>query len=123
MTGRQIRCYLDGELVHEFEDKLPDIQSLYHSSSREHGTGDMIIKAVNVLDRDVTANIVLDDAPDVHPVATLIQLTASHVQARNSFEHPELVKPIEKEIAGVSSKFTYRFPAHSVTIFRIKQGH
>jgi alpha-L-arabinofuranosidase len=123
VTGRHIRCYLDGELVHEFEDRLPDIQSVYHSSSRDHATGDMIIKAVNVLDRDVTANIVLEDAPDVHPVATLTQLTASHIQARNSFENPEMVKPIEKEITGVSSEFIYKFPAYSITIFRIKQGH
>jgi alpha-L-arabinofuranosidase len=102
---------------------LPDIQSLYHSSSKDHTTGDIIIKAVNVLDQDVTANIVLEDAKAVNPLATVNQLTASHLKDRNSFENPYLVKPIEKKVLGVSQRFTYTFPSNSITIFRIKQEH
>jgi alpha-L-arabinofuranosidase len=120
VTGRLIRCYLDGELVHLFEDRLPDIQPLYHSCSRDDATGDMIIKAVNVLDRDLTARIVLEEGEPVQPVAVLTQLTASGLQDRNSFERPELIKPVEKEVSGVSSNFTFTFPAHSVNILRMK---
>ena len=123
VNGRHICCYLDDKLVHEIEDRLPDIQSLYHSSSKDHATGDIIIKAVNVLDQDVTANIVLEDAKAVNPIATVNQLTASHLKDRNSFENPYLVKPTEKEVLGVSQSFTYRFPSNSITIFRMKMEH
>ncbi|MBI5116141.1 alpha-N-arabinofuranosidase [Candidatus Poribacteria bacterium] len=40
-------------------------------------------------------------------------------EAENSFDEPDKVKTVEKPLRGVSSKFTYSFPAHSVTLIEL----
>jgi alpha-L-arabinofuranosidase len=120
VSGRRIRTYIDGELIHDTEDKLPIIEPLYYSASVEHLTGDMIVKVVNVQDVSVSAEVVLEDFRKEYIAGEMFELSGYALDDVNSFESPELVSPKQKAFRTEGSRFHYDFPKHSVTVFRMK---
>lgn len=120
LTGRTIRCYLDGELIHEVTDE-PDPGTLYVACSRDNETGDVIIKAVNRLKQAQTVEIRLEGDCMVSGKGTAEVLTSADPRDENSFSQPQKVAPVKRELTGLDSSFSYTFDANSVTVLRI--GH
>jgi|GEM_PF-1766734 len=54
--------------------------------------------------------------------ATVYELNGPTVDAENSFEKPDVVKPEQKEFAGAAEEFQYNFPPHSLTLMLLKQA-
>ncbi|ASA21442.1 alpha-L-arabinofuranosidase C-terminal domain-containing protein [Paenibacillus donghaensis] len=121
VSGREIRTYIDGELVNETEDKLPTIEPLYYTASMELSSGDIILKAVNVQAEAVTAHINIDDNIQGGMNVDVFELSGHNLEDENSFEHPEQIVPQERSFSTEESGFAYTFPKQSVTVFRIRQ--
>lgn len=119
VSGRQIRAWINNVLFHDTEDKLPVIEPLYYSASYERSTGDVIVKVVNVQDKPVQAQVVLEDLQKLSLTVDVFEMSGNALDDENSFTSPERVLPKQKKLIVEGSSFSYDFPKHSVTIFRM----
>jgi alpha-L-arabinofuranosidase len=120
VSGRVIRTYIDNVLINDTEDKLPVIEPLYYSASSERATGDVIVKVVNVQENSVQAEVVLSDLPQTSLTVDVYELSGHALDEENSFEAPERVVPKQRSFSTEGCSFSYEFPKHSVTVFRVK---
>ncbi len=117
IQGRWIQAFVDGVASHRIESKPVVLEPIYYSASMEEA-GDIIIKAVNVSDRDRKAEIEIVNASPAR--GSVWCLEGHELDAVNDFDRPEAVLPREKELSLKGEKsFEYEFAKHSVTIFRI----
>ena len=121
VSGRQIRGYINGELIHDTVDKLPIIQPIYCSSSTDDTYGDTIVKVVNMQDVAVYSDIAFEDLPEVgERRVESYELSGHSLEDENSFEQPQKIVPVQRDFSFEGSSFLHEFPAHSVTVFRVK---
>ncbi|WP_342564949.1 alpha-L-arabinofuranosidase C-terminal domain-containing protein [Paenibacillus sp. FSL R7-0345] len=122
ISGRRITASINGVVINSAEDRQPDIQPLYYTASLEDATGDVIVKAVNVLDTPLTVAVELQELDAVSYQAEVHELSGIELDAENSFEEPLKISPSSRTIAFEGSSFAYEFPGHSVTVFRIRKA-
>ncbi|MDW8104800.1 MAG: alpha-L-arabinofuranosidase C-terminal domain-containing protein [Armatimonadota bacterium] len=120
VQGNRIRCYLDGQLIHDFEDK--PLSALYAVASRNERTREVILKVVNVSDRAVETEVRLQGGRRVQPAGRAITLTGNSLDEENSFEQPKRIAPVERTLREVAPRFRYTFPKHSLTVLVLKEG-
>jgi alpha-L-arabinofuranosidase len=120
LDGPTVRCYLDGELVQEIT--RPASPALYAVASREDRSGEVILKVVNPSGRAVETDLRLQNVGPIAPEGTAVVLTADRPDAENSLARPAVVAPRRVPLRGLSGRFRYRFPAHSVTVLRLRPG-
>lgn len=118
LQGTRIRCYLDGKLIHDFEDRTP--APLNGVAGRDHRSGELVLKVVNSGATAQDAQIDLAGAQAVAPDATAITLTADSPAAENSLEQPHRVVPVQSRARIAGPNFRYVFPPHSLTILRLR---
>ncbi len=118
LEGPRVRCYLDGELIHDV--KIPTPAPMAALAGRLEHTGEMILKVVNVSEAAQYTEVRLDGAGEMAPQARAIVLTANSPDDENSFAHPTNVAPVEQQVRGVGASFHYAFPPHSLTILRLR---
>jgi alpha-L-arabinofuranosidase len=119
VQGARIRCYLDGQLIHDFEDA--PMPALYAVASRREPSRELILKVVNVSDRAQETEVRLSGACRLASRAKVITLTSDSPDAENSLEHPTRVAPVERTLEGVAPSFRYIFPPHSLTVMVLKE--
>lgn len=118
LVGNRIRCYLDGELVHD--ETAPTTERFYATAGRDEASGDLILKAINTASESVAARLVLQGTDNVEPDALVTVLTSARLSDNNSLEEPNRVAPVERKIDAAAGEFMHEFPANSLTILRIK---
>jgi alpha-L-arabinofuranosidase len=120
VEGRQIRCYLDGQLVAERVDQSPLTPALvYANAVRDGATGEVILRVVNAegMPRSIAVN--LAGTKEVGKQAQVETLTGEPIDT-NSVDNPLKVSPQKSTIDNVAANFVHEFPANSVSIIRIK---
>lgn len=118
VKGRSVRCYLDGQLVHDVTP--PTLQSLYASATRDTKRGEVILKVVNVNAEALTTDLELSGASRVAPSARLLLLTSDKPTDENSLDEPTKVAPVSKDLSLDGPRFQHVFPGNSFTVLRIK---
>ncbi|MCT9078057.1 alpha-L-arabinofuranosidase C-terminal domain-containing protein [Streptomyces fulvoviolaceus] len=117
VRGRQVTLYLDGEEWGSFTDDRP-AEPFRQVVTKDAKTGDLIVKVVNA--QSVAARTAVDlGGAKVASEARVTTLTADPNATNTETETP--VAPVKATFEGVTDKFTYTFPANSVTFLRIKQ--
>jgi alpha-N-arabinofuranosidase len=101
------------------ETNADGVQNLYASATRDDKTGEIIIKVVNPTATAESSEIKLDGLSQVQPQGEAITLTGD-LAGVNSMDEPEKIVPIESKFENAAADFTYNFPAHSMTVLRIK---
>jgi alpha-L-arabinofuranosidase len=119
VQGARIRCYLDGQLIHDFEDA--PMPALYATASRRERTREIILKVVNVSDRAQETEVRLQGARGLVSRAKVITLTSDSPDDENSLENPTRVAPVERAFESVAPSFRYTFPPHSLTVMVLKE--
>ncbi|MDF9841659.1 MULTISPECIES: alpha-L-arabinofuranosidase C-terminal domain-containing protein [unclassified Paenibacillus] len=122
VSGRVITASINGAVINSAEDRVPDIQPLYYTASVEEATGDVIVKAVNVLGTPLPVTVELQELAAASYQAEVHELSGVELDAENSFAEPLKVSPSSRTIAFEGSSFDYEFPAHSVTVFRVQKA-
>ncbi len=117
LKGTSIRCYLDGQLIHDVT--TPKIQSLYAVAGKGAG-GEIILKVVNGSNEAQETQIELKGAGNIAKSAKLIVLTSADGNDENSFEEPTKVAPVTSTIDYAGASFKHVFPGNSVTVLRMK---
>ncbi|MGW6009645.1 alpha-L-arabinofuranosidase C-terminal domain-containing protein [Streptomyces sp. NPDC055210] len=118
VRGRQVTLYLDGEEWGSFTDDKP-AEPFRQVVTKDKRTGDLIVKVVNAQAVDARTAVDLGSAK-VRPKAEVTTLAAA-ADAVNT-ETDTAVAPVTSTFPGVARKFTYTFPANSVTFLRISKG-
>jgi alpha-L-arabinofuranosidase len=118
LDGPAVRCYLDGKLIQEA--RRTPTRALYAVASRDDRSGEVILKVVNPSSRPVETAVALNGVGRVDPNASAIVLTADTPDAENSLAQPERVTPTRSTLRVSGPEFTHRFPAHSLTILRLR---
>ncbi|WP_406214545.1 alpha-L-arabinofuranosidase C-terminal domain-containing protein [Streptomyces canus] len=117
VRGRQVTLYLDGQEWGSFTDDKP-AEPFRQVVTKDQKTGDLIVKVVNAQNAAARTAIDLGGAK----VASRARVTtlAAGPDAVNS-ETSTAVAPVRSTFDGVAGKFSYTFPANSVTFLRIRQ--
>ncbi|MGH3392862.1 MAG: alpha-L-arabinofuranosidase C-terminal domain-containing protein [Actinomadura sp.] len=118
VRGRQVTLFLDGQQWGTFtDDKVAE--PFRQVVTRDHATGDLIVKVVNA--QDSPARTEIDLGPQrVAPVARLTTLQGDPNAVNTAESQP--IRPRTSTLTGVAGRFTYTFPANSVTFTRVKAG-
>jgi alpha-L-arabinofuranosidase len=118
LKGGNIKCFLDGKRIHDITQ--PALKAIYASASRVNSSGEIILKVVNVTSVDQATEIKLEGAGRVESTAALTVLTSASPTDENSLERPMKVAPVARSIAISGPTFCHTFPAHSISILRLK---
>ena len=97
------------------------VEPLYQVMTRDEDTGDVVLKVVNARAREVRTDVRLG-AGGLADTGTVTTMTADALADENSFDEPTKVAPVERSVSGLGSRFTYDFPAHSITFIRLHRG-
>ena len=120
VSGRTIRCSLDGKLITETTDNPPGTpNTIYAVASRELKTGDVILKVVNMGSEPQPLQIDLPGANGVAKTAAATVLSGNPEDV-NSMISPRKIAPRSMIVSNVGKSFLPTFPAHSVTVMRVK---
>jgi len=114
-----IRCWLDGKLIHDFQQPHLTMKTIYASATRDTATGEIILKVVNAAANPVETAIDLNGIQKIDGHARAIVLTSASPADENSLTDPHKVAPHTEEFAIAGPKFTHTFPGNSVTVLRI----
>ncbi|MEV5341457.1 alpha-L-arabinofuranosidase C-terminal domain-containing protein [Streptomyces sp. NPDC052676] len=117
VRGRQVGLYLDGQLWGSFTDDKP-AEPFRQVVTEDERTGDLIVKVVNAQSTAARTAIDLGGA-EVSSRARVTTLAADPEDVNTETDTP--VTPVTSTFSGVATKFTYTFPANSVTFLRIRQ--
>ncbi|MGW6908128.1 alpha-L-arabinofuranosidase C-terminal domain-containing protein [Streptomyces sp. NPDC054940] len=117
VRGRQVTLYLDGQEWGSFKDDKP-AEPFRQVATLDKKTGDLIVKVVNAQSAAARTAIDLGGAK-VASKARVTTLSADPNAVNSETQTP--VAPVTSTFSGVADRFTYTFPANSVTFLRIKQ--
>jgi alpha-L-arabinofuranosidase len=117
VRGRQVTLYLDGQEWGSFTDDKP-AEPFRQIVTKDAKTGDLIVKVVNAQAAQARTTIDLGRVK-VRSKAAVTTLAAAPDAVNSETAAP--VAPVKSTFTGVARKFTYTFPANSVTFLRIKQ--
>lgn len=119
VTGRKIVAKIDGVVISEADDALPVIDPLYYSASLERGTGDIIVKVVNLTEREQPVLLSLTGLKPRKLEGTLYEMKGIAPDEENSFEEPEKVIPAQTRLQTGKPEFEHVFHPCSVSVFRL----
>jgi alpha-L-arabinofuranosidase len=117
LEGRRIRCYLDGELIHDVT--APEPQNLYVAAGREQASGDLIVKAINFADEPAPATLRLNGV-NLTGDGTATVLMSENLSDNNSLDEPLKVAPSEGTVRVSGGSLPHEFPPRSLTVLRLK---
>ena len=115
VDGTRVKCWLDGELIHDLI--LPVHRKVYVASSIDDDTRTMYLKIVNTSGEERSVDIALKNAGI--DAAEVTVLTSSSDLDENSASDPLKVSPAEGSMQSVDgNKALYMAPAYSLSIIR-----
>jgi alpha-L-arabinofuranosidase len=117
LKGPNVKCYLDGMLIHEFT--VADT-SLVSAIAVRDGA-DIVLKVVNASDEPWDAPISIENLGWKSARAHLTVLTAPSAEDENSLDDPEMIHPVEQDLGKVALTSKHVFPAHSLSILRFAE--
>lgn len=117
VRGRQVTLYLDGQEWGGFTDDKP-AEPFRQVVTKDARTGDLIVKVVNAQPAEARTAIDLGGARGAS-TARVTTLAADQDAVNTETDAP--VTPATSTFSGVTDRFTYTFPANSVTFLRLKQ--
>ncbi len=114
VKGRRIRTFVNGELMNDTVDRLPELEELYVSASKD-AAGDLYLKCVNLTGEDKAVKVAVEGYSGCEALGTLL---TGNLSDENTFEKENLVpKNFSKKVEN--DGFFHVFPAHSITTFKI----
>ena len=119
LSDQHVRCYLDGQLVHDFTYDEAPLSPLHAVVSRTSASGEIIVKVVNVSSRPIDTRINIDGVISVGSEAKVSVITSPDPRDENTLESPMKIVPRSKKVQGIGKKFRYTFDPNSVTILRL----
>jgi len=103
--------------VHMNNDVIAGQDSLYAAAALDEKSHDLIIKLVNVSDKEQTYTVELDAKPAGQAMLTVLQ--SDDVSSVNSFEQPGRISPKDTTIKLPGKRFPVKVASRSLNVLRI----
>jgi alpha-L-arabinofuranosidase len=120
VKGTAVRCWLDGQLIHNLKRTLQTTHRLYGSATKDTKTGDIILKVVNAANDPMNARIHLRGADHLTHSGVATVLTSENPWDENSIEEPAKVSPKTETFSFQGEEVQRTFAGNSFTILRLK---
>jgi alpha-N-arabinofuranosidase len=107
--------------TYRIQNRGPEIAYLDVSATRNETTGEVFVNVLNrSRDRDVTASI--ETGGSLQSRVGVWQMNHPDLKATHTFGDDQRVRPATREetVTVTAGSFPFRFPAHSLTILRIR---
>jgi alpha-L-arabinofuranosidase len=117
LAGNRIRCFLDGELVHDAT--YPPPEKFFVAAGREDARGEIVVKAINLAAEPLNAAVRVRGVENISPEAAAIVLHSTDAAVNNSLEEPTRIVPQQHTLTGVGIEFRHTFPPQSFSILRL----
>jgi alpha-L-arabinofuranosidase len=121
LAENRIRCFLDGELIHDVKSTPP--QTFFVNAGLDEASGELVVKAINVGSEPVRGQLRIRGAIGIENQASTIVLRSTNLEDNNSLDAPENVVPNEVSLDMASSEFEHEFPGYALTILRLSLKH
>ncbi len=118
VAGAKIRCFLDGELVHDAEAESLD--RFVATAGRDEAAGEVVLKVINASPRPVSTAVKLAGVRQVGSQAKVVELSADSFEDNNSIEEPRRVAPRQQTVSIEGEEFKHEFAPRSLTVLRFK---
>ena len=118
VAGHTIRCFLDDKLIQTVSDAPPLLVAA--NAGRVGRKGELVVKVVNDGDTALTTQVNLAGVQSVDSDGEAITLAGTSGNDENSLDAPNKVAPVTRSLTGIAPRFTYTFPAHSLTVLRLR---
>jgi alpha-N-arabinofuranosidase len=118
VKDRQVRCYLDGQLIKEV--LLPRVDTVLAIAGKDEATGDIVLKVMNSSPEPASMSMVINGETNLAAEGKVTVLTSANPQDENSFEQPTKIAPVSRTINGIRAQFAQEFPAYSLSVMRLK---
>lgn len=118
-AGGRVKCYLDGELVH---DVVPGVvPSLFASATVDEAAGEVIVKVVNGAHEARDVEVRIEGARVAEGPAALAQvLTSAGAMDENSLDEPAKVVPRPVPVRVEQGRMQQRMPGNAFSVVRLK---
>lgn len=120
LRGTSVKAYLDGVLIQEVSADNLKVKGLCSSASRDDKTGDIILKVVNVTNKNVRTEIDLKGTDALTGNGKAIGLTSASPLDENTLDEPTKVSPKTESFKFSGRKLARSFPANSFTVLRLE---
>jgi alpha-L-arabinofuranosidase len=121
VSGTNVKCYIDGQLVHNENFTALYNQKLFLAASTDEEKGLMYVKVVNPSSTPQQTTFHLANAEWTG--GDVVYLTSSYGTDENTTENPRRIIPKTNSLADSfgqpASSFSYDVPAYSCCIFRL----
>ena len=117
LSGRNIKCFLDGTLIHDLERP---VRNLAVCAGRQDSTGDIIVKVINPTMNPCAVDLSIKGTRRIAGDGLETVLTSSDSNDGNSFANPRKVVPVTRKVSGFGSSFRYTFGPYALYILRLK---
>ena len=111
-------CYLDGNLVHDVT--APVTTDFFAQAGSDEATGDIIVKAINLSDKDVTSSLKVSGLTSIGTQAAVSVLTSASLSDNNSLDQLKKIVPVMSSVEISGTEFSHKFSARSLTVMRLK---
>ncbi|WP_030666907.1 alpha-L-arabinofuranosidase C-terminal domain-containing protein [Streptomyces rimosus] len=98
---------------------LPGLSTV---TTRDHRTGRLYLAVVNTGGAPRTTPVRIDGVRTIGPAGRAEILSGPGPEATNTLSDPTAVVPRSVPVNGLGTRFTYTFPAYSVTVLRLYGG-
>jgi alpha-N-arabinofuranosidase len=119
LEGDDVRCYLDGALVHDVTIAPPNLSRVFAVASTDEDANELILKIVNPTEDATPVAMSLGGANVPAQRAKLVVLSGGP-EDENSLAEPQRVTPKSSMVAVDGARFEHTFPPHSLSVLRIK---
>ena len=117
--GLHVKCYLDGELLHDFYMQDPVSRSLYVSSTINDDTGELFVKMVNPHPDSYDAHLSFKNGRVVEGNAQV--MNSANGTDENSFASPKAIVPYDVMVTvNDDGIIDYHAEPFSINILRLK---
>jgi alpha-L-arabinofuranosidase len=124
VTGKHVKCYLDGQLVHDVDyDSGGKVMSLYAVAATDEKSGDVIVKVVNASAQPLATELDLSGAKNLTGRGTATVLTSENPTDENSLADPLKVSPKTEALEFSGPGLQRSFPGNSFTVLRLKTAN
>jgi alpha-L-arabinofuranosidase len=117
LDAEKIRCFLDGELVHEV--KAPKAAGPIFAHAGTDAEGNYILKLVNMDAEARDLRVELQGSRPLEGSCVATVLSSPDPGAVNSLAAPEAVYPKTLRLEGLKADFLYTLEPNSLTVLRI----
>ena len=115
--GSQVRCYLDGRLVHDVDSQ--PVKVLFASATHDRKTGDIILKVVNVSPNPLDTDINLQGMRNPTGSGKAMVLATKNPLDENSLDDPAKVSPRTDSFSFQGDSLRRTFPGNSFSVLRL----